>query len=52
MVYVFFCFFLIVKCVMKDIYSCFVKKGKCRRECYNFEKLVGFCIKLNVICCM
>uniref|UniRef100_A0A667FXF5 Beta-defensin n=1 Tax=Lynx canadensis TaxID=61383 RepID=A0A667FXF5_LYNCA len=41
-----------VKCPVKDTYSCFVKRGKCRQECHDFEKPVGFCRKLNAKCCM
>ncbi|XP_025781789.1 beta-defensin 133 [Puma concolor] len=41
-----------VKCPVKDAYSCFVKRGKCRQECHDFEKPVGFCRKLNAKCCM
>ncbi|XP_021571779.1 beta-defensin 133 [Carlito syrichta] len=50
------CFFLSplppVKCAMKDTYSCFIMKGKCRHECHNFEKPIGFCTQLNANCCM
>ncbi|KAJ1068562.1 hypothetical protein K5549_005258 [Capra hircus] len=41
-----------VKCAMKDTYSCFLKRGKCRHACHNFETPVGFCTKLNANCCM
>nr|XP_020142960.1 beta-defensin 133 [Microcebus murinus] len=41
-----------VKCAMKDTYNCFLRKGKCRRECRDFEKPVGFCTNLNADCCM
>nr|XP_023398631.1 beta-defensin 133 [Loxodonta africana] len=41
-----------VKCAMKDTYNCFLKKGKCRFECREFEKPVGCCTKLKANCCM
>ncbi|KAB0355159.1 hypothetical protein FD755_022618, partial [Muntiacus reevesi] len=41
-----------VKCAMKDTYSCFLKRGKCRHSCHNFEIPFGFCTKLNANCCM
>uniref|UniRef100_A0A2K6EN45 Beta-defensin n=1 Tax=Propithecus coquereli TaxID=379532 RepID=A0A2K6EN45_PROCO len=41
-----------VKCAMKDTYSCFIIKGKCRLECHDFEKPIGFCTKLDANCCM
>nr|QWC93208.1 beta defensin 133 [Sus scrofa] len=39
-------------CGMKDTYSCFIKKGKCRRACHDLETPVSFCTKLNANCCM
>uniref|UniRef100_A0A7N5JXZ5 Defensin beta 133 n=2 Tax=Ailuropoda melanoleuca TaxID=9646 RepID=A0A7N5JXZ5_AILME len=55
----FFFFFLLtdarVKYARKDIYSCFVKRCKCRHECHDFggkkKKAVDFCTKLNTKCC-
>ncbi|KAB0365311.1 hypothetical protein FD754_009467, partial [Muntiacus muntjak] len=41
-----------VKCAMKDTYSCFLKRGKCRHSFHNFEIPFGFCTKLNANCCM
>ncbi|KAF4013465.1 hypothetical protein G4228_004801 [Cervus hanglu yarkandensis] len=41
-----------VKCAMKDTHSCFLKRGKCRHACHNFEIPFGFCTKLNANCCM
>eukprot|EP00070_Physeter_catodon_P018024 XP_023977512.1 beta-defensin 133 [Physeter catodon] len=41
-----------VKCAMKDTYSCFIKRGKCRHVCHDFETPVGFCTKLNANGCM
>ncbi|ELR49512.1 Beta-defensin 133, partial [Bos mutus] len=49
-VYVLFFFLLTVKCAMKDTYSCFLKRGKCRLACHNFETPVRFCTKLNANC--
>ncbi|EFB15234.1 hypothetical protein PANDA_003463, partial [Ailuropoda melanoleuca] len=43
-----------VKYARKDIYSCFVKRCKCRHECHDFggkkKKAVDFCTKLNTKC--
>uniref|UniRef100_A0A096NJ10 Beta-defensin n=1 Tax=Papio anubis TaxID=9555 RepID=A0A096NJ10_PAPAN len=56
-VFVFVLFFFLpiatrVKCAMKDTYSCFIIRGKCRHECRDFAKPIDFCTKLNAICYM
>uniref|UniRef100_A0A8D2BEL8 Beta-defensin n=1 Tax=Sciurus vulgaris TaxID=55149 RepID=A0A8D2BEL8_SCIVU len=55
LLFILFFFLLIVtraNCAMKDTYICFIKKGKCRHECHDFEKPIGFCTKLNANCCL
>eukprot|EP00074_Homo_sapiens_P089999 XP_016866349.1 beta-defensin 133 isoform X1 [Homo sapiens] len=57
-VFLFVLFFFLVpiatrmKCAVKDTYSCFIMRGKCRHECHDFEKPIGFCTKLNANCYM
>ncbi|XP_072801913.1 beta-defensin 133-like [Vicugna pacos] len=41
-----------LKCAMKDIYNCLIKKGNCRYECYDSETQIGFCTKLQADCCI